>query len=55
MTMRTVKCPNCGNFRKTSSLGGVKCFFCGKTFEARKHIVSSSEYIKKVKKDVDFK
>ena len=55
MPVRMVRCPNCGNFRRTSSLGQVKCFFCGKSFEARKHIISDGEYKKRTRKNVGFR
>ncbi len=55
MVIRTVRCPHCGKFRKTSASKTVKCFFCGKSFDVRKHTVSESFYLKQIDKEVGFK
>ncbi|MCL4391327.1 MAG: hypothetical protein M1284_00895 [Candidatus Parvarchaeota archaeon] len=52
---RIVKCPKCGKYRRTSSLKTVRCFFCGSSFEARKHIISEDKYKKDVNRQVGFK
>ncbi|MGC8533039.1 MAG: hypothetical protein ACP5MV_00170 [Candidatus Parvarchaeum sp.] len=52
---RIVKCPNCGKYRKTSSVKTVKCFYCGKAFTVMNHIVSEENYKKDMgKKKVGF-
>ncbi len=55
MDSHIVKCPNCGKYRKTSSLKAVKCFSCGKSVDVKKHMVSESSYLRAVNKsEVDF-
>jgi sarcosine oxidase delta subunit len=55
MVVRTVRCPHCGKFRKTNALKNVKCFFCGKSFDVKKHIVSEAFYLRQMDKEVEFK
>ncbi len=51
-----IRCPNCGKYRRTSSLKSIKCFSCGKTVDVKKHIVSESSYLRAVNSSpVDFK
>ena len=52
---RIVKCPKCGKYRRTSSLKTVRCFFCGSSFEARKHIISEDKYKRAVNHPAEFK
>ncbi len=52
---RTVRCPKCGKYRKTSSLKVVKCFFCGSSFDVVSHTVSEEKYKKEMDRDVNFK
>ncbi len=55
MNSYVVRCPNCGKYRRTSSLKSVKCFSCGKSFDVKKHIISENSYLRAVNKNkVDF-
>ncbi len=39
MKFYLVRCPHCGHYQKTSAKFRVKCVFCGKSFDPKKHIV----------------